>query len=342
MKISVGIPTKGRYDLLAQTLISIALQTLKPHEVIIVDDNDEPIDLRNLQNYNYIFKLFDQKKIGWRVLFGQKKGQHYSHQLVQNVAEGDYIFRIDDDCIAEADVLENLSGIFESNLYNRKSNLGAVAPAVLMPDAKRLPPDAASKIDNLYTPNIQWFISEQYHEDVDHLYSCFLYKKGIAEYELSLSTVAHREETIFSHRIKRAGYGLFVLPDTRVWHFRNPDGGIRAQRDSSLWEHDDKIFQGLLAEWKILDESKIFVLDCGLGDHIVFKKLLPELIKYYERIKIYACFPFVFDGDNVELGSIQEAKDTFGNIDRFNIYKYMIDTNHKTELIYAFRKFSGI
>jgi GT2 family glycosyltransferase len=44
--VTCGIPTKNRYDTLALTLQSVALQTVKPDSVIIVDDSDQPTDLQ--------------------------------------------------------------------------------------------------------------------------------------------------------------------------------------------------------------------------------------------------------------------------------------------------------
>ena len=106
--VTVGIPTKNRYDSLALTLYSIINQTVKPSEIIIVDDSDNPEDLRNLSVYKHIMQLIDHYKIEWRVIWGLKQGQHHSHQLIQEAAKHDLIFRIDDDEVADYDVLEKL------------------------------------------------------------------------------------------------------------------------------------------------------------------------------------------------------------------------------------------
>ena len=180
-KITVGIPTKNRYESLSHTLISIALQTLKPEEIIIVDDSDSPQDLRKNLQYTYIFKLLDEKGIKWKVLFGKKLGQHHSHQLIQEEAEGNLIFRIDDDCIAESDTLQRL---YES----MDEKVGAVAPLVLMPPTQRKIVQS-NKIFNLEEPNIQWFKWSGVRE-CEHLYSCFLYRRNIVKYDLRLSSVA--------------------------------------------------------------------------------------------------------------------------------------------------------
>jgi len=331
IKITVGIPTKDRYNSLDKTLLSIAFQTLKPVEVIIVDDSPNPVDIREIPHYNYILRLFDDKGIKWKVLFGQKKGQHYSHQLIQEIAEGDWIFRIDDDEVAEPDCLETLS-------FGLIDGVGAIAPLVLMPNPEPLPRGLTNSIEDFDKPNIQWFRWKG-AKVVDHLYSCFIYRKGLVDYELSLSPVCHREETIFSHKLKRAGHEIFVNADATVWHFREEKGGIRSYHDHSLWDHDEKIFRGLLNLWGVTsNEKKFVVLDNGLGDHYAFKNILKELKNKYRKIVIACCFPDVFhDESGLELISIAEAKLIFGNIDTFNIYKFMEDNKWSKSITEAFK-----
>jgi glycosyltransferase involved in cell wall biosynthesis len=335
MNITVGVPTKDRYGSLDKTLLSIALQTYKPIEVIIVDDSVNPVDIREISHYEYILRLLSDKGIEWRVIWGAKKGQHYSHQLIQEEAKGDWIFRIDDDEVAEPDVLDQLAS------YPHVGD-GAIAPCVLMPNANELPNDLPrNKMESIESPNMQWFKGTEVCE-VEHLYSCFLYKKGIAKYDLSLSTVAHREETIFSHSIYRAGYKLWVNMWAKVYHFRSPGGGIRDFHNHQLWEHDEKIFQGYLDLWGIGQKGKngkMVILDSGLGDHYAFKNILPELRAKHENITIACCFPEVFhDEPSLKLISIAEAKLMYGNIDAYNIYHFMGSNNWKQSLVKAFRQ----
>lgn len=336
MTVTVGIPTKDRYSSLDKTLLSIALQTYKPIEVIIVDDSVNPVDIREISHYEYILRLLSDKGIEWRVIWGAKKGQHYSHQLIQEEAKGDLIFRIDDDEVAEPDVLETLHKTFENF-----PNVGAVAPSVTMPDARGMRAGPYNLISDIEAPNLQWFSGTGIHE-VEHLYSCFLYKKGIVKYDLSLSTVAHREETIFSHSIKRAGYNLYVNMYTTVHHFRSPGGGIRDFHNHQLWEHDEKIFQGYLDLWGVGQKGKsgkMVILDSGLGDHYAFKNILPELREKHKNITIACCFPEVFhDEPNLKLISIAEAKLMYGNIDAYNIYHFMGSNNWTQSLTKAFRQ----
>ena len=337
--VTFGIPTKDRYEALGNCLISIALQTVKPKRVIIIDDSDNSQDIRNLPNTFYALKLLNFHNIEFYVEQGVKKGQHFSHQKIQETADTEWIFRIDDDCVLEPNVLE----ILWSNA-NSDDKIGAVAPLILLPDPQQLPEDIShNTIADIYSaPNIQWFLQSGYKE-VEHLNSSFLYRKGIANYNLYLSKVAHREETIFSHEIKRAGYKLFVIPYARCWHFRQESGGIRSHKDPSLYEHDEEIFRKLMNEWyrKEKGDSKMIVLDNGLGDHFAFLHILPELLTKYPRITIAACYPDIFEEfkDRIKLISIAEAKLILGDISGYSIYTWMNDNNHQGNLVNAFRDF---
>jgi len=332
--ITVGIPTKNRYDTLDKTLLSIAFQTFSPHEVIIVDDSDKPINITTIPHYEYILRVFDSKGIKWRVVFGKKQGQHHSHQLIQDQAETELIFRIDDDEVAEPDVLRKLSKHFSNE------KIGAVGPSVIEPTAGKVPNGLRNRITSIKTaPNMQWFRGEGQY-DAEHLYSCFMYRKGIVNYDLNLSTVCHREETIFSHSIHKAGYNMLVDMDATVYHFRNAGGGIRTFNDPLLWEHDEKIFNAYLSVWNVDNSSsKLVVLDCGLGDHWAFKNILPDLREKYKDITIAACFPDVFwDEPDLKLISIADAKQMFGDITPFQVYKLLWDTPEKIHLIEGFKK----
>lgn len=331
-KVTVVIPTKNRYDSLDKTLLSIALQTVKPLEVIIFDDSEKPTDIRNILHYEYILRLLNEYGIEWIVLPGQRKGQHYSHEHAQEIGKGDFIFRIDDDEVAEPDVLERL-------LASMKEGVGAVAPAVLLPNPTPLPTGMKNTMSMLHS-NVQWF-KHTGIEEQEHLYSCFLYRKNIAHYELTLSPKAHREETIFSHRIKRAGYKLLVDFDAKVWHHRQHGGGIRSDNREQDYHHDEDIFQNHLRQWGIDkgESLKHIVLEGGLGDHYALKSILPEIREKYKHICVFSSFPDVFhDEKDLIIKSIAEAKLLFGDIGKFNIYRHMDLQRQKTTLIDAYRE----
>jgi len=339
LSVTVVVPTKDRYHTtLPMTITSIINQSHKPDKLLIIDDGKRD-DLRKIPIYAYLFSTMDQKKIEWEVIFGPRKGPAWCHQIALNNCTTELIWRIDDDEIAESNVLSTL---IESLMFDKK--IGAVAPLILDPSMGieklniNTPLNKIETIDKF--PNIQWLSQNNDLKDADHLYSSFLYRVEAAKhgYCLELSNASHREETIFTHQMKRKGWKLVVNPNSTIWHFRNPEGGLRRYQDPSLWKHDQEVFNSYLVEWnKFKDSNKIIILDNGLGDHICFRIILPEINKKYKNITIAACYPEVFEDDNVNLISIQEAKDLLnGNIDRFNIYRFMVEKNWEKSVSEAF------
>src|SRR6185312_16161885 len=109
MSILCSICTRGRYETtLPLTIQSVLMQTKLPDKIIIYDDNAEIKDLRDHPTYRYLFLIMIEKGIQWGVVFGDKKGQHFSHHKA-NTAGFKWVWRLDDDTIAEPSVLETLS-----------------------------------------------------------------------------------------------------------------------------------------------------------------------------------------------------------------------------------------
>jgi hypothetical protein len=326
-KILCSISTKGRYHTFLPIAIQAVInQTRLPDLLVIYDDNDPSDDMRKFPVYQQLFKVMDIKGIRWEWQFAGKKGQHYNHQLANERAsrEGyDYVWRVDDDNAPEPNVLANL----ENEMI--ASGAGAVGGAILTPNWDTRPRTATGKIANIDNePNIQWgYITER--KEVEHLHCSFLYKAGVFDYNLGLSRVAHREETLFTYGMFKLGYKMVVIPDTITWHFKSDHGGIRTDNILELYDHDEKIFRNLVE----LEDNTIVVLDSGMGDHIVFKHVLP----YIKNPLIYSCYPEIIPGK-----SIQEAKELYGDIDRWNIYKKMDEWNWKQSLELAYRKMYGV
>jgi len=320
-----SISTRGRYDTtLPLAIQSVISQTQKVDKLIIFDDNDDDKkqDVREKQVYQYLFLMLQEKGIKWEWSFAEKKGQHYNHQRANKMGY-DFVWRLDDDTVAEANVLENLYSYIYNDIHPDQGDIGAVGGSVLTPPFQH-GLKATGKIEDIYSePNLQWDYIKAAKE-VDHLHCSFLYRAGVFDYELALSRVAHREETMFTYGLKQKGYKVLIVPNTVTWHLRNNSGGIR-DGQQEMFEHDEALFRRQVE----LRDSTIVVLDNGLGDHIVFKHVLPEI----KNPIIFSCYPEVIPGR-----SIQEAKDLFGSIDRYNIYQKMDQWGWTLPLEDAFRK----
>ena len=82
------------------------------------------------------------------------------------------------------------------------------------------------------------------------------------------------------------GWKLIITPKAITHHFRQNDGGIRDFRNKEYWEHDEKIFEGYMERWERSEKQPVhIVLDCGMGDHIAFKMVLPEIKEKYQDRK---------------------------------------------------------
>jgi GT2 family glycosyltransferase len=322
MKVLCSISTKNRYDtFLPLAIQSVINQTRLPDKLVIFDDNDNPKDTREDPKYRYLFSLLDKKNIAWEVIFAAKKGQHHNHQIANRMGY-DWVWRVDDDNSPEQNVLENLCS-------HIADDVGAIGGSVLTPDWGINAINATGKMENIDSePNMQWGIINEVKE-VDHLHCSFLYRAGIVDYNLGLSKVAHREETLFTYQLKQKGYRNLLIPNTVTWHAKSSAGGIRTDNVKELYDHDDKIFRNILG----LKNKTIVVLDCGKGDHIVFKKILKDI----ENPIVYSCYPEIIPGK-----SIGEALQMYGDISSYNIYRKMDDWNWKDSLENAFRKLYGV
>ena len=226
MYITASISTRNRYfTTLPLCLTAIANQTRVPDELIIFDDG-EHLDLRNESVYDNIFNHLTKRGVNWKVEFGSGEGQVKNHQKTLEIASHELIWRIDDDNVPEANVLETL--------YNEMTKkTGAIGGLVLDPKNDMRPNKlASSKIDDIFVGlNEQWYPHEKNTiKSVDHLYSTFLFRKEAAKhgYEMTLSPKGFREETIFTYEMKRAGWDLLITPHCVTWHYQQPVGGIRS------------------------------------------------------------------------------------------------------------------
>jgi hypothetical protein len=341
MTVTASISTKDRYfTTLPLAIAGICAQTVKPKQLVIFDDG-EMRDLRGVSPYSHLFPLLMSKGIPWFHLHGGRSGQVKNHQTALDLADTDMIWRLDDDNAPEPDCLKNLLKAMED------PSVGAVGGLVHDPKSVSPRPSfVTGRIEDILNPfNLQWYQWSGSPEEVDHLYSTFLYRvdagRKAGGYSRALSPVGHREETMFSHQIKRAGYKLLVTPDALTWHFRESTGGIRSYTDGSLWAQDEQVFKAQLAEWGVrLREHKTVVLDNGMGDHIVFRSILGEIIAKNpgHRMILSVCYPEVFEGDpRVTLCSIADAKAAFGDLGRWDIYKFCEERRWHAPLADAFR-----
>lgn len=328
--------TRGRYlTTLPMVLMGIISQTRKPDRLLIVDDGDFG-DLRTHPVYRHIFALLDHKGIGWEVVATGGQGQVVGHQLAQERAI-ELVWRVDDDSIPEPDCLAQL-------LAEMGPDVGAVGGLILTPPVMDTPTAMSTEIeDALILPHPQWFALTG-KLLVEHLHCSFLYRRGVAKYSTELSVVGHTEETQFTYEIHRAGYRVVVTPKAVTWHLRNPEGGIRSHDNPELWKSDRAVFDRKLAEWKGRAHStpKVILLDNGLGDHLAFSNIVPDLVTKHGRLVIGCVYPEVF-ASYPEVTTVPVAMAAqMVNPDDHNIYRWMGENHWTGHIIHAFQVMHGL
>ena len=98
----------------------------------------------------------------------------------------------------KSDDYDHAIDVLEKYLRLMTDDVGAVGGTVL---TKGYGGEGSNRMEHIYSaPNIQWSVGKGVVE-VDHLHSTFLYRANIVDYNLELSPVAHREETIFTYEL---------------------------------------------------------------------------------------------------------------------------------------------
>jgi GT2 family glycosyltransferase len=258
-RITVGVPTRNRYDYLSLLLWSLLEQSYVHWDLIIIDDSDPKFNITQIPFIWPMLMKLEAEGHSWKCIDGERKGPHISHQKILSASNTEFIFRIDDDCIMDKYCLEKLV-----NAITSENRIGAVAPVIVLPHAKKehqTQPEKWHSIEKYFgklieRPNgavdtygeLQW----HYHRNMkykpsEHLYSSFIYRKSvglsIGGFAKDLSEVGHTEETDFTYRIHLSGWKMYVVPESILWHFQAPSGGIRDDKKSTmdpklLWEKD--------------------------------------------------------------------------------------------------------
>jgi glycosyltransferase involved in cell wall biosynthesis len=358
MRIEVGIPTKDRYENLAMILWSLAEQTYKNFVVTIIDDSEDRKDIRNLPYILPILERLDNEGHSWQVLFGEKRGPHWSFQRSLDASRCPYVFMIDDDCVLDKECLGHLVGAWREAEKIESGPVGVVGPIVMRPGAQRefnsLPEGYKwfkkynGFIDEYGTCNGEhhW----RYHpndelQECSHL-QCQLVSmeavKKIGGFDLNYNASGFRTETDFCYRIFKAGYKLYVQPKALVWHFQSSSGGIRKLNvTKELYDQAEEYYLSKFRFKRGKNKDRVIRLSGGLGDHLSATPLLRAL-KKKGKVIVSAIYPFLFVGNaNVdELIFISDEKD-YKNVDQRDMYSWASRTGFTGKLSEAWCRTYG-
>ena len=94
-------------------------------------------------------------------------------------------------------------------------------------------------------------------------------------------------------------------------------------------------------KFKPYDKSakQIIPIRNGLGDNIVFNKVLSEIIHIYGKkaVVIGTLYPEVYKDNSVSTMDVYESF-LYEHKDRFNVYKFMFENNWKKSFVEAYKE----
>lgn len=183
--ISVIIPIYNREERLPKTLQSLADQTHRPMEVILVDNGSTD----HSSNICYIFKDEHNKSIAVKVIHELKKGANAARNTGISYATGDYLMFFDSDDIMYPNCLERIVQYLKVNNYPE---------VVAFPSVIQLYNGKASRRPHLYSTN-----------PADHLFNTLLPTHSFCIQRKSLERVGPWDETL--ERWQDLEYGFRVL-----------------------------------------------------------------------------------------------------------------------------------
>ena len=123
LTVSIILPTLNRYKYLKDALLDLGNQTIAPHEIIVIDQTDNPDKA-----------FYDQfPQLPLKLIFQDQKGQWLARNRAIQKSVGDYILMFDDDSRVDPDwTAEHLKGLeyFDADISAgvSLSTVGAAIP----------------------------------------------------------------------------------------------------------------------------------------------------------------------------------------------------------------------
>lgn len=206
--VSIVILTMNRSSHMRVVLKNISLQSLKPSEIIIVDNNSEQTEQKQNESlaktYNADYYLMSEN-------LGVSGGRNYGLKK----ASGDTIIEIDDDAEFESvDAIKNAHKILQKN-----KKIGILAFSILKNKKmefrrEEFPFFHKSKQLTQALTECAWFIGAG-HAFRKEIFGKVNYYNDFYPYG--------QEEIDFSLRVKDHGYDIFYAKDIKVFHNKTDD-----------------------------------------------------------------------------------------------------------------------
>lgn len=199
--VSVIIPTLGRYAYLPAALDSLLRQTVRPREVIVVDQN--PPQAREPATYEGYGAL------NLRIIWQDERGQSLARNTALAQVRSTYVFMFDDDSIAHDGLIEQHLRVLIGNRFDVSTGVSVPPP----PTAYRLP--AAFQEPR---------IAQTFDSGNSLMRTSLMYEMGGFDRNFDLGPGT---DTDLGTRLYLAGKRIAHTPSAIRIHFKAATGGLR-------------------------------------------------------------------------------------------------------------------
>lgn len=235
MKVSVVVPTYYRVDDLSELLDSLLRQTVKPFEVIVVDDTPDNTINALCEEYKTMFESLDSKLIYIRN--PRERSLTISRNLGVKLAGGEVIMFLDSDVILHREYIEKILEVFR-----KYPNALGVQGWII--DSKKGKLNRFSQILNrvflLDRPAKDSCKFSEYPAILTKIINCeslsganMTYKRevfGEFKFDENLKKYCYMEDVLFSHSVfKKYPKGLFITPYAKCIHKSSEAGRIESK-----------------------------------------------------------------------------------------------------------------
>jgi GT2 family glycosyltransferase len=232
MKVSVVVPTYCRVDDLSELFGSLLKQTVKPFEVIVVDDTPDDTISVLCETYKAVFESVGSKLI--YVKNPRMRSLTISRNLGVKLARGELIMFLDSDVILHSDYVEKILEVF-----GKYPNALGVQGWILNSGKDKL--DRFSQILNkIFFLDRSAKDSCKFSEypailtkivNCEHLSGANMtYKRAVFsefKFDESLEKYCYMEDVLFSHSVfKKYPKGLYITPYAKCIHKSSETGRV--------------------------------------------------------------------------------------------------------------------
>lgn len=282
--ISVIIPTYNSYDTLEEAIISLRLQSLRPLEIIVVDNaSADNTSEKTKKKFPSVKVITTKKNLG--VTGGRNEGlKHISRKATA-------VMFFDHDMVADKKMIEELN-----NVLLRNKKIGIVTPKIFYWDKKDIIWSAGTDV-NLTSGQTLFRGGKdtgQYEktEEVSVAPAVLLVRKELVDKGLRFDDIyfATYEDTDFCFRAKTMGYKTYYTPLACAYHkipYDNSKANLRLLDRTYYVARNRIIFMK-----RFSDKFSLFV--CFIPIYFLYYAFLS--IRYYRIKPIYFYVKGVIDG----------------------------------------------